>query len=96
MIARFSGGVLGLLAFGIATMAGLAVGNPPEVILSRSLWALVIFCVIGMVVGAAVQAVVNEYIARQTKTIFPPDNNAPDSAQEDKSTSGGAEPMGTE
>jgi len=96
MIARFSGAILGLLAFGVATIAGLAVGNPPGVILSRSMWALVIFCAVGVLVGTAAQAVVGEYINRQTEAVSSPDNRAADAAVGDKSTPAGAEPMGTE
>ncbi len=73
MIARFSGAVLGLLAFGVATVAGLIAGNSPVTVLSRALWALVLFCVIGLVVGTAAQTVVNEYITRKSEEVLPPE-----------------------
>ncbi|MCB9867540.1 MAG: hypothetical protein H6816_13025 [Phycisphaerales bacterium] len=72
MIARFAGGMLGLLAFGVAATIGLAVGNPPLVVVSRALWALAIFCIVGLAVGAAAQAVVNEYIAAQEEALRSP------------------------
>lgn len=61
MVARFAGASLGLLAFAITTVAGLFVGNPPTVILSRSILALFTFCIIGLLLGRAAQAVVAEY-----------------------------------
>jgi hypothetical protein len=100
MIARFTGGILGLLAFGVAMVAGLVVGNPPEIILGRALWALALLCVVGMAVGAAGQAVINEYMAKKTKTAFPPDKDAVEAtgaaAATDNSTSSAPKPMGTE
>jgi|CXWL01.1.fsa_nt_gi hypothetical protein len=61
MVARFAGASLGLLAFATTTVAGLYVGNPPTVILSRSILALFTFCIIGLLLGKASQAVVAEY-----------------------------------
>jgi F0F1-type ATP synthase assembly protein I len=96
MIARFSGAVLGLLAFGVATVAGVVVGNPVHVVLSRAIWALIVFCIIGLAVGAAAQAVVAEYHARKSAELFPPDNDAPAIEEpENKSTPPDAKPMGT-
>lgn len=71
MVARFTGGILGLLAFGVATLAGVSAGNPADVVLKRSLSALVLFCVIGLAIGAAAQAVIDEYMARKEKELFP-------------------------
>jgi hypothetical protein len=65
MIARFSGGVLGLFAFTVAAIAGTVVGNPPMAVITRALWALVVFCVLGLVVGMAAQMVIDEYVTRQ-------------------------------
>ena len=66
MVARFAGASLGLLAFATTLVAGLSVGNPPTVILSRSIFALFTFCVIGLLLGKAAQSVVTEY--ERTKT----------------------------
>ena len=60
MVARVAGAVLGLLAFSITVFAGLWVNNPIDTTLSRALWALCIFCAIGLVLGAATQASINE------------------------------------
>jgi hypothetical protein len=61
MVARFAGASLGLLAFATSTGAGLYVGNPPTVTLSRSIIALFTFCIIGLLLGKAAQSVVAEY-----------------------------------
>ncbi len=61
MVPRFTGASLGLLAFATTMVAGLYVGNPPMVTLSRSILALFAFCVIGLLLGRAAQAVVSEY-----------------------------------
>ena len=69
MIARYLGAVLGLLAFSLASFAGLAVGNPAQTVLSRALWSLMVFCVIGLAIGMAAQVVINEYEARKAKEL---------------------------
>lgn len=61
MVARFAGAGLGLLAFAITLVTGVWVHNPVTVTLSRGILALFVFCLIGMVLGQAAQAVVNEY-----------------------------------
>ena len=69
MITRSCGAFLGLLAFSITLAAGLVVGNPPTVTLSRSLFALFIFFGLGLVLGAAAQAVIREQEHRGTSEI---------------------------
>lgn len=61
MVARFSAASLGLLAFAISATAGLLVGNPVDVTLSRSIFALVVFSVLGVLLGGAAQLVVSEH-----------------------------------
>jgi hypothetical protein len=61
MVPRFAGASLGLLAFSITIAAGLWVGNPVEVILSRSIFALFAFCLIGFLLGGAAQLVIAEF-----------------------------------
>jgi hypothetical protein len=70
MVGRFTGACLGLLAFAITILAGLAVHNSPMVTLSRAVWALAIFCALGLVLGAAAQAVVNEHFRRREKEVL--------------------------
>lgn len=86
MIARYCGAMLGLMAFGLATLTGLAVGNSPELILSRALWSLAVFCVIGLAIGAAAQAVVNEYETQRARVLRLDGDGSPDgSGDGDKS-----------
>lgn len=64
MLARYAGTTLGLLAFAIVIAAGLFTRNPLTTTLSRSLFALFAFFLIGFVLGAAAQMVVNEHRTR--------------------------------
>jgi hypothetical protein len=61
VVARFAGAALGLLAFTITVVAGLLAQNPVGVTLSRSLLALLLFCLLGLALGSAAQAVITEY-----------------------------------
>lgn len=63
---------LGLLAFAITLLGGLLAGNTFESILSRGLWAMVLFCALGWVVGAAAQYVVREYQTAQSREVLGP------------------------
>jgi hypothetical protein len=96
MIARFSGAVLGLLAFGVSTLAGVLSGNPATVVLSRAIWSLIVFCVIGLLVGFAAQAVIHEHENRRKRELFGDEDGGDiPPAKADNSTSSGAKPMGT-
>ena len=70
MIARFAGAGLGLLAFTITAVAGVCVQNPVAVTLSRSILALLAFCVIGLVLGTAAQLVVSEHEKQRESEIL--------------------------
>jgi len=61
MVARYAGASLGLLAFIIVVTAGLIARNPVTVTLSRSIFALFLFCLIGLVLGRVAQMVVAEH-----------------------------------
>lgn len=61
MVARFTGATLGLFAFTITITAGLLAQNPVAVTLSRSLLALFVFCVVGLLLGSAAQKVIAEH-----------------------------------
>lgn len=60
-MARIYGACSGLLAFAITILRGLAVDNPTETILARALWAMLIFLVLGSVIGWVGRAVVDEH-----------------------------------
>lgn len=55
--------VLGLLGFCVCILGGLWAGNPPTLVISRALWAMFIFFIIGLVTGFAARIVVREYVA---------------------------------
>ena len=70
MVGRFTGACLGLIAFAIAIVAGLSVHNPPMLILSRAVGALAVFCVLGLLLGAVAQAVLNEHYRRRQEAVL--------------------------
>ena len=70
MVSRYTGACLGLLAFAIAVVAGLSVKNPPTLVLSRAVWALVVFCVIGLLLGTIAQAVLTEHRRRREEAVL--------------------------
>ena len=61
MLARYAGASLGLLAFTIVVTVGLIARNQVPITLSRSIFALFLFCLIGLVLGRVAQAVVAEH-----------------------------------
>ncbi len=70
MVARFVGVSLGLLAFTVTIIAGLLVQNPVTVTLSRGILALFLFCLIGLVLGAVAQIVVDEHVETRESEIL--------------------------
>lgn len=61
---RHIGAILGLTAFVVAIVSGMAVDNPLEVTLSRALASLVVGFLIGVLLGAALAHVVEAHIAK--------------------------------
>ncbi len=84
MVARYTGACLGLLAFAVVIVSGAVVHNSPMVTLSRALWAMVLFCILGLVLGTAAQAVVKEHLRRREEAVL-------GSLTGDKSSVAGAE-----
>ena len=82
MIARFSGALLGLIAFTITVLAGLYAGNSVSVILSRSVLALACFCFIGLILGGAAQLVVAEHERQRESQIRERYQKTPPGAEE--------------
>ena len=100
MISRYTGAILGLLAFSVSVLAGLIARNPASLVLSRAVFALVIFCIIGLVVGGAAQFVIDDYAKRRYKELLPEPSDedpAPEdaAASTNSSTQADGEPMGT-
>ncbi len=61
---RHIGVILGLTAFVVAIVSGMAVDNPLEVTLSRALASLVVGFFIGVPLGAALAHVVEAHVAK--------------------------------
>ncbi len=64
--------VLGLLAFTITIVGGLAGGSRVEFILPRALWAMGLFCFLGWIVGWCAERVVAEHRVKQREEILGP------------------------
>ena len=62
---RSIGAQLGLLAFGVALLAGLYAGNSATVVLMRALVAMVVGAVVGQAAGWAAKYVLREHLQRQ-------------------------------
>lgn len=97
MVARFVGASLGLLAFTITIIAGLLVHNPVTVILSRSILALFVFCIIGLVLGGAAQLVIREHERTRESEILKRYREGPaeteEPGMENRSTEGEGAPV---
>jgi len=67
---RLCGASLGLLAFSVAIFQGLAAGNPVEATLIRSVYALAIFCALGLMVGWVAFRVLDEHALKCHSEMF--------------------------
>jgi len=67
MIVKMTAGSLGLLAFSAAIFAGLWAGNGAATILMRAWWSLVLFLIIGAILGCVADVVVQEHIRNTLK-----------------------------
>ncbi len=96
MASRITGACLGLLAFVTAIISGLIAGHEPRDILSRSIIAMIVFCLIGLAAGAAVSIVVREHVRNREAKLDDETTTAnEESGSENSSTSSGAQPMDT-
>ncbi len=66
---RRAGACLGLFAFCVTILRGLAVGNPAEVTLTRALWAMAVFCLLGLVLGYFGHLIVTEHEAGHARKL---------------------------
>jgi len=65
MLAKLLAGILGLMAFAVCILGGLCVGARAEVVIQRGLQAMIVFCLLGWVVGWAAEAVVYERVRKE-------------------------------
>jgi hypothetical protein len=96
MVSRYTGACLGLLAFAIVTVSGMVVHNPPMVTLSRAVAALVIFCILGLAVGACAQCAVNEHHRRREAEELPSATDTGSEGTEQAASGGDSEAMEAE
>lgn len=69
-MARLTGACAGMLAFSIAIFRGLSVGNSVEIILQRAIIALIVFCLIGLILGGMAKRIIVEYALDKEKEIM--------------------------
>ena len=69
-MARLTGACAGMLAFSIAIFRGLSVGNPAEIILQRAIIALIVFCLIGLILGGMARRIIVEYALDKEKELM--------------------------
>lgn len=89
MVARLSAAGLGLFAFAVAVIGGLIARNSFTVVLSRGILALFAFCLIGLVLGGAAQAVISEHAKRREEEL----RGVYRSDDETDSSAGSGEPL---
>lgn len=83
---RLCGASLGLFAFSVAIIQGLMVENPGDVILVRAMWALFLFCGLGLIVGWVANRILDEHAQTRYRELFP------ESEAAEKSSAAPAEP----
>jgi hypothetical protein len=64
MLVRMIAGLLSLLAFSVATFAGVWAGNDLSTVLFRAWKAMILFLIFGALVGWMVQLVMDEYLSK--------------------------------
>ncbi len=69
---QVSGACLGLFAFAVTVLAGLAAGNAATAILSRALWAMAAFFLLGCLLGYVAMRVIDEHAIRRHRELFGP------------------------
>ena len=67
MLAKLLAGILGLMAFAVCILGGLSAGARAEVVIQRGLKAMLVFCLLGWVVGWAAEAVVYERVRKEAQ-----------------------------
>jgi len=66
---RSVGAQFGLLAFGLAILAGLYVGNPPATILLRAVVAATVACAVGQILAGVGKQVLRDHLQKRKLAI---------------------------
>lgn len=75
---RLCAATLGLFAFAVSIVLGLMTGNPTNVTLVRALWAMLIFCMIGLCVGWVAYRVLDEHAVHRHREMFGDEKEEPE------------------
>ncbi len=59
-----------MFAFAVTILVGVAVGNPATAVLSRALWAMAAFFLLGSVLGYIALRVIDEYAVRRHEELL--------------------------
>lgn len=70
MLIRLVSGTLALLAFAVALIVGVWVGNDVATVLWRAWGAMVLFLIVGAVIGWMIQLVLEEYLEKTTRQVM--------------------------
>jgi hypothetical protein len=70
MLVRMIAGSLSLLAFSVATFAGVWAGNDLSTVLFRAWKAMILFLIFGALVGWMVRLVMDEYLSKNHQQIL--------------------------
>lgn len=70
MLAKLLAGILGLLAFFICIAGGLIAGARAEVAIARGLEAMLIFCLLGWVVGWTADSAIQEHVRKEAQELL--------------------------
>ena len=85
-MARRMAAVLALVVFAVCVIAGMAAGNPFETVLSKALVAMAATFVVGLVVGAMAQKMLDENLAAEAaKQLIVPEGEVAAGAGKEKS-----------
>ncbi len=67
---RLCGAALGSFAFAITILLGLSAGNPADVTILRAVQAMIVFCIIGLLVGWVAARVLDEHTLGRHRELF--------------------------
>jgi uncharacterized membrane protein len=65
MLAKLLAGILGLMAFFVCIAVGLVTGARAEVAIVRGLQAMLIFCLLGWVIGWVADSAIHEQVRKE-------------------------------
>jgi uncharacterized membrane protein len=70
MLGKLLAGILGLMAFGVCIFGGLFTGARAEVAIVRGLQAMVLFALLGWVIGWAAETVVRDQVRKEALRVL--------------------------